>query len=62
MMYFLFQFLLENIAFTNLIFCLADFQASPKSVQCKIDYAIELEMNLHCSWYFYLTILSQSLY
>lgn len=47
--YFLFHFLLENIAFTNLIFCLADFQTTPKSVQCTIDCAIDLEMNLDCS-------------
>lgn len=59
---FLSHFPLENLAFTNLIFCLPDFQTSPGSLQCQIDSVTEFEMKLVSSWYPYFTILSQSLY
>lgn len=43
---FLSHFPLENLAFTNLIFCLPDFQTSPGSLQCQIDSVTEFEMKL----------------
>lgn len=46
---FLSHFPLENFAFTNLIFCLPDFQTSPESFQCQIDSVAEFEIKFGAS-------------